>query len=159
MRLPRMTTRRWMVATAVIAVLCWGELRIHAFQQRAAFHAREKQSCPQEAQQAERAYSQLQELASQRYLCGPKILWLKISEDFEKAPELRERAEYHAELESLYRQAMYRPWALIPREGEFSLDSRAHPTAWFLAKAARFKDLESERRELAARAKEFGRTK
>jgi len=45
MRLPQMTTRRWMTATAVVAVLCWGTLRAQALDRRAAFHAREKQEC------------------------------------------------------------------------------------------------------------------
>jgi hypothetical protein len=38
MRLPRMTTRRWMVAVAVVALLCLLEHRRRSFESLAAYH-------------------------------------------------------------------------------------------------------------------------
>lgn len=38
MRLPRMTTRRWMLAVAVVALLCLLEHRRRTFRSRAAYH-------------------------------------------------------------------------------------------------------------------------
>ena len=38
MRLPRMTTRRWMIAVAVVAILCVLDQRRRSFATRAAYH-------------------------------------------------------------------------------------------------------------------------
>lgn len=86
MRLPRMTTRRWMVATAAIALFCWAELRGRALQQRAAFHARERQSCLRDAQNAEKNYLWMNSSANS--WCGPRVQFIEIAEDFEEAPAL-----------------------------------------------------------------------
>ena len=90
MRLPRMTTRRWMIATAVVAVLCWGTPRARALDRRAAFHAREKQECL--------VWAQCVEGFHQRRICTTHEVLVLMEEDYEAIRDLRERAAYHADL-------------------------------------------------------------
>jgi hypothetical protein len=147
MRLPRMTTRRWMIATAVVAVLLGGVLRAQALQRRTAYHAREKQSCLQRAQLAEKQYRWMQQEGGT--WCGSRILLIEIKEEYEETPELWERAAYHAGLEAQYRRAARYPWLLAPAERPFVPDDRNHPPEWLRAKAEAYKSLESRWRHLA----------
>jgi hypothetical protein len=137
-----------MVATAFAAVLCWGTLRATALQRRAAFHAQEKQSCLQQAQAAEKDYQSLKQRLNEGS-CEPRGLMLEIAEDFEAAPELRERAVYHAELEARYRRTARYPWMLAPSQKPFIPDDRIRSFEWLRDKAEAYRSLESARREYA----------
>jgi hypothetical protein len=88
--------------------------------------------------------------------CGPVVLLVEIAEDYEAAPELRERAAYHAELETKYRWAARYPWLFAPAETPFIPDDRNRPPEWLRAKAEAYKSLESVRRYHAKLAEEQG---
>jgi hypothetical protein len=157
MRLPWMTTRRWMIVTAVVAVLCWGTLRAQALERRAAFHAREKQSCLQRAQDVEGGSRPLLQ-EKKRRLCGPLEVFAivaELEEAYEAAPELRERAAYHAELEASYRRASRHPWIQVPPEKPFIPDDRIRSPEWLRTKAEAYRSLESDRRDLAKSFEEW----
>jgi hypothetical protein len=79
MRMPRMTTRRWMVAIAFVTVLFWGVLRALALERRSAFHSREKLSCLQQANNAEKRYHWIREN------CLARLAIIEIVEDYEAA--------------------------------------------------------------------------
>jgi hypothetical protein len=161
MRLPRMTKQRWLIVTAVFAVLCWGTLRAQALERRAAFHAREKQSCLQRAQGVEGASRPLLQEHKGRF-CGPTegfAIFAELEEACEAAPELRERAAYHAELEVSYRRASRYPWIQAPAEKPFKPDDRIRSPEWLRAKAEAYKSLESDRRDLAKSFEELRKPK
>jgi hypothetical protein len=147
MRLPRMTTRRWMLVVAFVAALCGGTLRARALQRRAAFHSREKQSCLRQAQAAEREYRWMKEEGDT--WCGPRVLLIRIAEDYGAAPELRERAAYHADLEVLYRRAAHCPWMLVPAETFFRPNERIGSLAGPRSKAEAYRSPQIARRQLA----------
>ncbi len=147
MRRPRMTTRRWMIATAFVAVLCSGILRAQAFMRRASFHGREKQICLQQALDAEKAHQWMKERGGD--WCGSRLLLIEIAEDYESVPDLRERAAYHAELEAMYRRAARYPWIRVPAEKPFIPDDRIRSPEWLRAKAEAYRSLETVRREFA----------
>ena len=146
MRMPRMTTRRWMVVAAIVAVLTWGISRAQALERRSAFHSSEKQSCLQEATAAEKRYHQFMEAGC---ILLPKAAVLEIAEDYEAAPELRERAEYHAQLEALYRRAARYAWIPVQVEKPFAPDGRLHSPEWLRTKANAYRRLAVARREAA----------
>ena len=150
MRLPRMTMRRWIVATAFVAVVCWGMLRARALERRAEFHAGEHQACLQRATIAVNRYQ------TEREACVllPRTALIEIAEDFEAAPELRELAEYHADLANLYRRAVCYPWMLVPAEKPFVPNDRNRASEWLRAKAEAYKSLEHDRREFARLAED-----
>jgi hypothetical protein len=150
MQLTRMTTRRWMVATAFAAVLSGGILRAQALQRRAAFHAWEKQSCLQKTRAAEKEYRWMQEEGGR--WCGSRVLFVEIEEDYEAAPELRERAAYHSHWEAAYRRAARYPWLSAPAETSFVPDDRMRSPDWLRAKAQTYRTLERTRRGLAGSA-------
>ena len=154
MRLPRMTIRRWMVATAIVAAVCGEALRVHALQLRVAFHAREKQSCLRRAQAIE-IEQRRWEKAKDRW-CGLADIFVEMEELYEAIPVLRERAAYHAELEAKHRRAVLYPWILAPAEKPFLPDDRARSPGWLRARAKAYQSLEQGRRALAKIYEERG---
>ncbi len=133
MRLPWLSTRRWMIDTAVMAAVCWSTPRVDAFKLRAEFHAREKQGCLQQAEITERRYRWMTEEGGNH--CGSTVLLIDIAEDYEDIPELRERVAYHAAMEWMYRQASRHPWRRVAAEKPFIIDERLRTADWLLAKA------------------------
>ncbi len=114
-------------------------MRARALSQIGTIHGITSQSCLLRAKCDERNYW-LRKARRPEGRDSP-YSWMVAQEDFEAATVSRERADHHARLEALYRQAIYRPWAPDPQEEEFTPDDQAHPAAWLLAKAARFEDL------------------
>src|SRR4051794_10894341 len=104
MRLPRMTTRRWMIAVSMEGVLMWGVVRTHDLKSRATYHAQEKQQRINTAQLYEKLYLLRVKLIETASVV--MTFWLETQENYEEASELRERAEYHARLELAYRRAI-----------------------------------------------------
>lgn len=76
MRHPRMTTRRWMIVTVVIAVSLWGGLRARALERRAVFHEVEEAACLLEAQRAENRHQWMKEEGGN--WCGPRSVLIEI---------------------------------------------------------------------------------
>jgi hypothetical protein len=135
-----------MIAVAAVAVLCWGTLRAHALERRAAFHAREKQECLVWAEGAEKFH--------QGYSCTTHEIRIYMEERYEAIPDLRERAAYHAELEAMYRLAARYPWIPPPTEKPFIPDDRNRTPGWLRARAEAFKSLERQRRDFANSAED-----
>ncbi len=81
MQTPRMTTRRWMIAVAIVAVLMWGVVRTRFLQLRAAYHAQEKQQCIGTAQRYEKLYQLREKLIPTASVV--MTLWLETQEDYE----------------------------------------------------------------------------
>jgi hypothetical protein len=153
-RLPRMTTRRWMVAVVLVAVVMWAEMRRQRLRHRAAFHAGEKRVCLVVAQRSEKLYA-LRKVLMQTGAISQSI-WLATREELEEALELRDRAAYHARLELACRWAMDRPWAFVPAETPFVPDDHQRSASWLLDKSQRYTELEQEHRLLARAMKTKG---
>jgi hypothetical protein len=116
MRLPRMTTRRWMIAVVAVGSLTWATLlqrrRAH-YLSRAAQHAN-----------VERAWrAALARLTVPRRVVrntqdGPetRVLPPLIADSVFAGMERRARqsAEYHARLRVKYQRAGARPWGAVP---------------------------------------------
>lgn len=152
MRIPRMSTRRWMIATAVLAALCALAMRADALQRRAAFHAQEQQWLMQEANVWETEYRRL---SDGRY-CGDPIVIVETNALLRfVVPQLLKRAAYHAELVVRYRRAALYPWILAPAERPFVPDIRQDP-AWLRARADDFRSLESRCRDSAKVSEKAG---
>jgi len=109
-RWPRMTTRRWMIAVAVVAVAAGTLVEVMKVSDLAAYY-REKSAehCMWEAVHRESA---------ERF----RGLWLKAIEDrdpeYDDYRETREwdrrRVEYHAAMTKKYEQAALNPWLPVP---------------------------------------------
>jgi hypothetical protein len=117
MRLPRIKIRRWMIAIAFVAVVCWLTVRARRLEERAAFHAQEKQCCLSQAWTADKNYHWMEQNGAT--WCGSPRLLIEIAEDYEAVPMLRERAAYHDRLEAIYRRSVYFFWIPVPAEKPF----------------------------------------
>jgi hypothetical protein len=99
MRLPRMTTRRWMIYVVVVALSVAGEqMRRRAVQYRrqAERHAKIELACRQAA-----ARLPLMKPSDFRFYCGTMV------RDLLRTPRL---AAYHADLRCKYEYAARYPW-------------------------------------------------
>ena len=151
-----MTTRRWMIVAAIVALFCWGGSRARALERRAVFHAVEEAACLLEAQRAEAAYQSKTKWAPD--WCGPRSHLIEIQEDFAAATELRERADYHAQMEAKYRRAADYFWINVAPEKPFAPDDRGRSPGWLRARAEAYESLEKARRQVAASAEAQGTT-
>lgn len=147
MRIPRMTTRRWMVATAILATLCWAVVRADALHRRAAFHAHEQQWLTQEANRWETEYHRLWD-ERHRYCGDPAVIFVTRALFRFAVPQLLKRAAYHAELAVRYRRAARYPWFLAPAERPFVPDVR-DDRKWLRARASEFRLFERDCRDMA----------
>ena len=106
MRLPRMTTRRWMVVVAVIGLLVGGGVRLKRrrdyFLSLARSHAQKMPSSTAEGKALRSRFG------STSRMSGEEILLL--SRDFDR---LRNRADHHAALRRKYERAARYPWMSV----------------------------------------------
>jgi hypothetical protein len=91
MRLPRMTTRRWMVAVVVAGILCLLEHRRRSFSSLAVYHD----------SKTWHSMATFRGVANHVYLDA---------NDREMTPDGVKRSAWHAALAEKYRQAALYPW-------------------------------------------------
>ena len=103
MPLPRMTTRRWMVAVAIVALLISGGLRLKQrrdyFLSLARSHERKMPSSTAEGKALRSLFG------STSRMSGEAIMLLR--RDFDR---MMDRADHHAALVRKYRRAARYPW-------------------------------------------------
>jgi hypothetical protein len=103
MRLPRMTTRRWMIVVAVVSLLISGGLRLKQrrdyFLSLARSHA---QKMPSSTAEGKALKSRFGSTSGMR---GEEILFLR--RDFDR---MMDRADHHAGLVQKYHRAARYPW-------------------------------------------------
>jgi hypothetical protein len=110
MRLPRMTTMRWMVAVVLTTVLFGVTMRSQSFQRRAARHHGDRMAWLLIVHDAEKrrreTHGDSGDVAS-----GAKPS--EADEERENVARLRERAAYHAVMAEKYRHAARYPWLSV----------------------------------------------
>ena len=100
MRLPRMTTRRWMIAVAVVAIVMSGAVSLLRVERLASEYRR--------------LYAQ-HSAETQRYRQeASKALGLRNARDLYVLAS--RRAAYHAHLEAKYGHAAHSPWLPVERD-------------------------------------------
>jgi hypothetical protein len=100
MRPPRMTTRRWMVAVAVVALIAWGIHRRNSFQRLAAWHR--SQIFPPSPGLSVRISENSAPTTRRWWIGEDGNVWLS-------AQLLRENS-WHTQMAEKYRRAARYPW-------------------------------------------------
>jgi hypothetical protein len=107
MRLPRMTTRRWIIVVAIVALVVGGMVlarRQGVYRVRAAFYAQQEQVATRRL----RHWTQEVVRFSGRPQSDEQRRLAELMEDYS-----RDRVAYHARLKVKYRRAAHYPWLPI----------------------------------------------